>query len=59
MRHNFATLALQGGASLYDTSKLFGHSDVSMPQRYTHIAEDSLQTATDNMAGVIDRAVGD
>jgi integrase len=37
--------------------ELLGHSDVSMTQRYAHIVEDSLQTATDNMAGVIDRAV--
>ena len=59
LRHSFATLALQGGASLYDVSKLLGHSDVSMTQKYAHMADDSLQTATDNMAGVIDRAVGD
>ena len=58
LRHCFATLALQGVASLYDVSKLLGHSDVSMTQRYAHMADDSLQTATDNMAGVIDRAVG-
>jgi site-specific recombinase XerD len=48
-------LALQGGASLYDVSKLLGHSDISMTQRYAHMVDDSLQTATDNMAGVIDR----
>ncbi len=58
LRHSFATLALQGGASLYDVSKLLGHSDISMTQRYSHVSEDTLQTATDNMAGVIDRAVG-
>ncbi len=58
LRHTFATLALQGGASLYDVSKLLGHSDVSMTQRYAHMVNDSLQKATDNMSGVIDRAVG-
>ncbi|MBE0575240.1 MAG: tyrosine-type recombinase/integrase [Desulfuromonadales bacterium] len=58
LRHTFATLAIQGGASLYDVSKLLGHSDVSMTQRYAHMVDDSLQKATDNMAGVIDRAVG-
>ena len=34
-----------------------GHSDVSMTQRYAHMADDSLQTATDNMARVIDSIV--
>ncbi len=58
LRHSFATLAIQGGASLYDVSKLLGHSDVSMSQRYAHVSDDSLQKATDNMAGVIDRAIG-
>ena len=58
LRHSFATLAIQGGASLYDVSKLLGHSDVSMTQRYAHMVDDSLQKATDNMSGVIDRAVG-
>jgi integrase len=57
IRHSFATLALQGGASVYDVSKLLGHSDVSMTQRYAHMVDDSLQKATDNMAGVIDRSV--
>ena len=58
LSHSFATLSLQGGASLYDVSKLLGHSDVSMTQRYAHMADDRLQTATDNMAGVINRAIG-
>ncbi len=57
LRHSFATLALQGGASLYDVSKLLGHSDVSMTQRYAHMADDSLQTATDSMSRVIDGAI--
>ncbi len=57
LRHSFATLALQGGASIYDVSKLLGHSDISMTQRYAHMLDDSLQTATVNMSGVIDRAI--
>jgi integrase len=59
LRHSFATLAIQGGASLYDVQKLLGHSDISMTQRYAHMADESLQRATDNMAGVIDRAIGE
>ena len=58
LRHSFATLAILGGASLYDVQKLLGHSDISMTQRYAHMADESLQKATDNMSQVIDRAVG-
>jgi integrase len=58
LRHSFSVLALQGGASLYEVSKLLGHSDVSMTQRYAHLVDDSLQKATDDMAGVIDRVIG-
>ena len=42
LRHSFATLAIQGGASLYDVSKLLGTVDVSMTQRYAHMVDDSL-----------------
>ncbi|MEJ2491113.1 MAG: tyrosine-type recombinase/integrase [Desulfuromonadales bacterium] len=57
LRHSFTTLALQAGAILYDVSKLLGHSDISMTQRYAHMVDDSLQKATDDVAGVIDRSV--
>jgi len=59
LRHSFATLALQGGASLYDVSKLLGHSDINITQRYAHMVDYSLQKATDNAAGVIDWVVVD
>jgi len=58
LRHSFATIAIQGGASLYDVQKLLGHSDIAMTQRYAHMVDESLQRATDNVAQVIDRAVG-
>ena len=44
-----------GGASLHEVQKLLGHSDIGMTQRYVHLADDSLQRATDN-AGVIEEA---
>lgn len=57
LRHSFATLAIQGGASLFDVQKLLGHQDIAMTQRYAHMVDEGLQRATDNMALVIDRAV--
>ncbi len=57
LRHSFATIAIMGGASLYDVQKLLGHSDISMTQRYAHMVDESLQRATDNAAQVIGRAM--
>lgn len=58
LRHSFATIAIMGGASLYDVQKLLGHSDISMTQRYAHMVDESLQRATDNAAHVINNAIG-
>ena len=58
LRHSFATLAIMAGASLYDVQKLLGHSDIAMTQRYAHMVDESLQRATDNVAQVIEHAVG-
>jgi len=56
LRHSFASIAVSSGASLYDVQKLLGHSDVSMTQRYAHLADDILQRATDNVGEVISEA---
>lgn len=58
LRHSFATIAVMGGASLYDVQKLLGHSDISMTQRYAHMVDDTLQKATDNVSRLIDKAIG-
>ena len=57
LRHSFASFAVMAGASLYDVSKLLGHSDISMTQRYSHIPEANLQKASDNVSQMIDQAV--
>jgi site-specific recombinase XerD len=59
LRHSFATLAIQGGASLYDVQKLLGHQDIAMTQRYSHMVDDQLRKASANMSGVIDKVVGE
>lgn len=59
LRHSFATLAIMGGASLYDVQKLLGHSDIAMTQRYAHMVDESLQRATENAAQVIENAMAD
>jgi integrase len=59
LRHSFATLAIMGGASLYDVQKLLGHSDIAMTQRYAHMVDESLQRATENAAQIIENAMAE
>ncbi len=56
LRHSFASFAVMSGSSLYEVSKLLGHADAKMSQRYAHLSDDSLQNATDNVSQMIDQA---
>lgn len=58
LRHSFATIAIMGGATLFEVQKLLGHSNLEITQRYSHMVDDSLQRATENAAQVINQAVG-
>lgn len=42
LRHTFATRLAQAGIDLYKISKLIGHKDIKMTQRYSHHCPDSL-----------------
>ncbi len=43
LRHTFATRLAQAGVDLYKISKLLGHKDIKMTQRYAHHCPDSLR----------------
>jgi integrase len=43
LRHTFATRLAQAGVDLYKISKLLGHKDIKMTQRYAHHCSDSLR----------------
>ncbi len=43
LRHTFATRLAQVGYDLYKLSKLLGHKDIKMTQRYSHHCPDSLR----------------
>ncbi|GAX59318.1 integrase [Candidatus Scalindua japonica] len=43
LRHTFATRLAQAGVDLYKISKLLGHKDIRMTQRYAHHSLDSLR----------------
>jgi integrase len=45
LRHDYASRLVMADVDLYSVSKLLGHSDVSMTQRYAHLAPDYLKSA--------------
>jgi len=55
LRHTFASLAVSSGADLYAVQRLLGHSDISMTQRYAHLANHDLRIATQGVSGLIDQ----
>ena len=49
LRHTYASLAVQGGTSLYLVQALLGHSSPKMTQRYAHLADDPVASANDQI----------
>jgi len=47
LRHCFATHMVQKGIDLYKISKLLGHKDLKMTQRYAHHYPESLRSGVD------------
>ncbi len=47
LRHNFASLLINAGRSLYEVQKLLGHSQLATTQRYAHLTQNTLRDATE------------
>jgi len=57
LRHSFASLAVNAGATLYEVQGLLGHSTAQMTQRYAHLADTGLRRASQAVADVVSKAV--
>jgi integrase len=59
LRHNFASQAINGGASLYLTGAVLGHRQSSTTQRYAHLQSDPVRSvaskAAENVAQLLGR----
>jgi integrase len=54
LRHTYASLLINNGACIYEVQTLLGHHNVSMTQRYAHLAPSTLQTRVEMVAGLLD-----
>ena len=53
LRHSFASLAVNAGATLYEVQDLLGHSSAQMTQRYAHLANSGRRAAVGKVGRII------
>jgi integrase len=58
LRHTFASILVNQGVPLYEVQRLLGHSDITLTQRYSHLADAQLRKATANVSERIDKVTG-
>jgi integrase len=56
LRHTFASLARMNGVDLQELSKILGHSDLRMTDRYAHLSDAHLLDAAKKLDGVLAEA---
>jgi site-specific recombinase XerD len=49
LRHTFASWLVQRGVSIYEVSKLLGHSDLKMTQIYSHLRTEDLLISVEKL----------
>ena len=47
LRHTFASWLVQKGVSIYEVSKLLGHSDMKVTEIYAHLSPENLRNAVE------------
>ena len=47
LRHSFASCLIQRGVSIYEVSKLLGHSDIKVTEIYSHLKPENLRNAVE------------
>ena len=45
LRHSYASWLVEQGVDLYVVKELLGHSTLALTERYSHLANDTLQNA--------------
>lgn len=58
LRHSFASLGAVSGLGLQTVGKLLGHKQAATTARYSHLSEDPLRAAADQIGGVVAARMG-
>ena len=56
LRHTFASIVVNNGVGLYEVQRLLGHASSQTTQRYAHLGEEQLRSATGKVADAVGRA---
>jgi integrase len=48
LRHQFASMLVNSGRSLYEVQQILGHSDMKVTERYAHLSKKTLQDAANS-----------
>jgi len=59
LRHQYASLLVNSGRSLYEVQQILGHSDPKVTQRYAHLSTKSLQDAANSASQKITGSMPD
>ena len=54
LRHTYASLLINNGASIYEVQQLLGHYNISMTERYARFFPNTLQDRVDIVADSLD-----
>jgi integrase len=57
LRHNFASMLVNSGESLYTVQTILGHQDPALSARYSHLSGTALQDAANSVSGYLDKAL--
>lgn len=55
LRHTYASLLINNGASIYEVQKLLGHYHISMTERYAHLLPDTLHDRVEIVSNALKR----
>jgi integrase len=53
LRHSFASFAINSGRSLFEVQQLLGHSSPEVTQRYSHLQQSTLLSASESASDAI------